>query len=162
MMGSGMMDPAMMRMMHERMMAAAGSMASGNAPLILVVPVAGGGMRGPDGRMMGGSMHGEMMEMMEMMEGAGGSMRAHASPGGMAADQGFAAGVVTPARHLSVDDVRHFLEHRLEALGNPRLALGEIAEAGADEITAEIVTADGSLVEQLTVDRHSGAVRPVR
>lgn len=68
-------------------------------------------------------------------------------------------GTVRPMRHLSVEDVRHHFEHRLERYGNDRLKLGQVRESGKESIVAEIVTVDDSLVERLEVDRHSGRVR---
>jgi hypothetical protein len=153
MMGSGMMDPERMRMMHERMMQADRGL--GTAPVIVILPVPGSSM-GPGTPMMADGM-------MSMMAGTGVAMqRGIGAPESTPAGQWLAAGAVTPALHLSVEDVRHFFEHRLEEHGNPRLTLGKVAEAGEDAITAEIVTSDGSLVERLSVDRHSGAIRPLR
>lgn len=70
-----------------------------------------------------------------------------------------AAVVVTPIQHLSPDDVRHFLEHRLERQGNNRLKVGDVKEADEDTIVADIVTVDGSLVDRLSVDRHAGTMQ---
>lgn len=67
---------------------------------------------------------------------------------------------VVPSRDLGVDDVRHFLEHRLEMQGNKRLKLGEVKEVDGDKIAADIITLDGSLVQRLEVDRHGGQMRP--
>lgn len=154
MMGSGMMSPEMMRMMHEGMMRGA-ERGPGAAPVIVIVPVPGSGT-GPGMPMMADGM-------MPTMAGAGMAMhRGAGAPEAISAGRSLAAGAVTPALHLSVKDVRHFFEHRLDEHGNPRLTLGEVAEAGEDAITAEIVTSDGSLVERLSVDRHSGAIRPLR
>ncbi len=60
-----------------------------------------------------------------------------------------------------MDDVRHVLEHRLEMQGNKRLKLGEVKEADDDTIVAEITTVDGSLVQRLEVDRHTGQMKQV-
>ncbi len=65
-------------------------------------------------------------------------------------------GPVMRFEDLSVDDVRHFLEHRLEMHGNKRLKIAEVREADDDKIVADITTLDGSLVERLEFDRHSG------
>ncbi|MET4805029.1 hypothetical protein [Limibacillus sp. MBR-115] len=67
---------------------------------------------------------------------------------------------VVPSRDLGVEDVRHFLEHRLEMQGNKRLKLGEVREVDGDKIVADIVTLDGSLVHRIEVDRHDGQMRP--
>jgi hypothetical protein len=64
-------------------------------------------------------------------------------------------------RDLGADQVRHILEHQLAMQGNPRLKLGEVKEADADSITAEIVTQDGSLVQKYSVDRHTGQFQQV-
>lgn len=66
--------------------------------------------------------------------------------------------VVVPIRHLSVEEVRHFLEHWLDDLGNKRIRLGDIKEVDDEHIAADIVTQDGSLVDRLRVDRHTGEV----
>ena len=65
---------------------------------------------------------------------------------------------IVASKDLSTDDVRHFLEHRLALQGNKRLQIGKIEEQDKDTIMAEIQTVDGSLVQCLKVDRHSGAV----
>lgn len=64
------------------------------------------------------------------------------------------------ARDLSIDDVRHMMQHRVERSGNPNLKLGEVAEHGEDAIAADVVTQDGSLVRRFVVDRHTGAMHP--
>lgn len=61
-------------------------------------------------------------------------------------------------REVTVDSVSAFLEHRLDMWGNERLKLGEVSEQGEDTIVGEIVTKDGSLVERLVFDRHTGRV----
>jgi hypothetical protein len=62
---------------------------------------------------------------------------------------------------LTADDVRHFLEHRLEMHGNKRLKVGEVNEADDDKIIADITTVDDSLVQRLEVDRHTGKMQHV-
>lgn len=107
------------------------------------------GQRGGSGDMMGqGPGSGTMM-------GQGSRSGMMMRPGGMALD----SGVVTPIQHLSVDDARHYFEHRLRQIGNARLKLGEVAETNDDLITVDIVTVDDSLVDRLEVDRHSGAIQ---
>lgn len=69
--------------------------------------------------------------------------------------------VVVPSRDLSVDDVRHFLEHSIDMHGNKRLKVGEVTETDQHTIVAEIVTQDGSLVQRLNVDRYTGQIRQV-
>jgi hypothetical protein len=62
---------------------------------------------------------------------------------------------------LSVEGARGWLERKLDWHGNPRLKLGEVVAADDDTITAEIVTRDGSLVQKLAIDRHSGFMRQI-
>ncbi len=125
-----------------------------------------GGMTGQGGMMQGGQMMGGMMQgdqggmmghgmMRGMMHGGQGGMMGHGKMG-----QGFGNRVV-PSTHLSTDDVRHFLEHRLARRGNKRLKVGEVKEEGNDSIIADIVTVDDSLVERLKVDRHAGRIERV-
>ncbi len=97
-------------------------------------------------QMKGGQMQPGMMNKMNMM---GQGMMGH----------DFGARVV-PSKHLSVEDVRHFLEHRLARRGNKRLKVGEVKEED-DAIIADIVTVDDSLVERLRVDRHTGRIEHV-
>ncbi|HEY9814657.1 MAG TPA: hypothetical protein V6D20_02470 [Candidatus Obscuribacterales bacterium] len=61
---------------------------------------------------------------------------------------------------LDADDVRRMMEYRLRGMNNPNIKIGNIAEQDADTITAEIVTKDGSLVQRLNVDRHTGWMQP--
>jgi hypothetical protein len=80
--------------------------------------------------------------------------------GMMGGGQGFGSRVV-PQTHLTIDDVRHHFEHRLEMRGNKRLKVGEVKEKDKDKIVADITTTDGSLVERFEVDRHSGKLRNI-
>ena len=57
--------------------------------------------------------------------------------------------------------VRLILEYRLLVAGNPRLRVGDVREA-ADVVIAQVVTADGALVEEYAVDKKSGAWTPIR
>lgn len=68
---------------------------------------------------------------------------------------------VVPSKHLTADDVRHFLEHRLEMQGNKRLKVGEVKDADDKKIVADITTVDDSLVQRLEVDRHTGQMRDI-
>lgn len=70
-------------------------------------------------------------------------------------------GPVVQIEDLSADDVRHFLEHRLAMQGNKRLKLADVKEVDGDKIVADITTVDGSLVERLQVDRHTGQMKQV-
>lgn len=65
-------------------------------------------------------------------------------------------------RDLSVADVRHILELRLDRQGNPNLRLGNLEEKDGHTVIADIVTQDGSLVQRLEIDRHTGLTRPTQ
>lgn len=105
-----------------------------------------GGMGMTCPMMQGGMMHGGMMASPMMNSGMGGV--------GIGALFGSR---VTPQMNLSVEDVRGYLGTQLERLNNKRLKIGEI-KSDDGTITADIVTADNSLVQRLKVDRHSGAI----
>lgn len=82
-------------------------------------------------------------------------------PGMMGPGQGFGmrpgfGGQPMLGRDLSVEDVRHMLDHRLEWTGNARLKVGDVQGLDDDTILAEILTVDGSLVERIRIDRHTG------
>lgn len=80
-------------------------------------------------------------------------------PGMMGPDQGW----MQPLRQdLSVDDVRHIMAHRLAWSGNPNLRLGDVEAKDDDTVVVEIVTRDGSPVQTLEVDRHTGRTTPAR
>lgn len=75
--------------------------------------------------------------------------------------QGMGPGpMMTLPQDLSVENVRHMLEHRLARQGNPNLKLGEVEENDEDTIEAEIVTQHGLLVQRWEMDRHTGWMRP--
>jgi len=57
--------------------------------------------------------------------------------------------------------VRLLLEYRLMVTGNPRLRIGKIADDGTS-VTAQVVTAEGSLVEEYGIDKKTGVWRPIR
>jgi hypothetical protein len=81
-----------------------------------------------------------------MMQGYGmgpGMMQGYGTPGGFSKD-------------LSTDDVRTMLERHLAMMGNKRLKVGDVKENDKNTIVADIVTADGSLVDRVAVNRHSG------
>jgi len=101
----------------------------------------GGPMMGPDERRGGRMGFGMMMDPDEMMApGRGGMDRVLRSD-------------------LTTDEVRHMMEHQLEWMGNPNLKLGKVEESDDGEIIAEVVTQDGSLVQRLEVDPHTGRTR---
>ena len=68
---------------------------------------------------------------------------------------------VVPIKHLSTDDVRHFLEHRLDGQGYKRLKVGPVEAKDNGTVVAEIVTAEGSLVQRLEVDQHTGLIKHI-
>jgi hypothetical protein len=77
--------------------------------------------------------------------------------------QGMGPGMMAPLREdLSVADVRHMMEHRLAWNGNPHIKVGKVEESDDDTIVADIVTQDGSLVQKLEVDRHTGWTHPAQ
>ena len=59
-------------------------------------------------------------------------------------------------RDLSAADVKEILEHRLFHQGNKRLRVGKVEVRDEDTVLAEIETVDGSLVERLEANRHTG------
>jgi hypothetical protein len=138
----------------------------------------GEGQHADDGRMMGGGrpgmsgsgmdhcmmMHGGMSSgMMGGQMGRGMMMRPGMMGSGMMHDSGRSGmdalfgSRVRPVMNLSVDDVRGYLIMRLDRLANKRLKIGDIKSDDAT-ITADIVTVDNSLVQQLKVDRHTGMI----
>ena len=72
-----------------------------------------------------------------------GMMQGYGTPGGFSKD-------------LSTDDVRTMLERQLAMTGNKRLKVGDVKEKDNNTIVADIVTADGSLVDRVAVNRHNG------
>ena len=151
MMGPGMMGPGMMGpgMMGPGMMGP-GMMGPGMmGPGMMGPGMMGPGMMGPG--MMGPGMMGQQPgNGMGMGQGPGFGMGM--GPGGPFA--------MPLAKDLSADDVRHMLEHRLAWHGNERLKVGTVEEKDADTIVAEVVTAEGSVVQRLEIDRHTGWTRP--
>jgi hypothetical protein len=115
----------------------------------------GSGMGGQS--MMGSGMGGQSM----MGSGMGGQSMMGSGMGSQGMMGPSFGNQVVLRKDLAADDVRHFLEHRLEMLGNKRLQVGEVKEADEDEIVADITTVDGSLVQRLKVDRHTGQMQHV-
>jgi hypothetical protein len=116
------------------------------------MPMMGQGTMGP------GMMHDGMGPGM-MQGGMGpGMMQGGKGPGMMQGGMGALFGArVTPMMNLSAEDVRGYLTAQLERLNNKRLKIGDIKEDDG-AITADIVTVDNSLVQRLSVDRHTGAI----
>ncbi len=63
---------------------------------------------------------------------------------------------------LSSDDVKSMLERWVNWQGNPRIKVGDVKEENDDVIVADIVTQDGSLVDRVKVDRHTGYMQRVQ
>ncbi|MGF1608853.1 MAG: hypothetical protein ACFCUQ_05620 [Kiloniellales bacterium] len=159
MMGPGMMGPGMM-----------GGYGPGNCPMMGYGYGPGPGMGYGPGQGMGHGMmgHGMMGQgmgpgmmgpgMMGQGMGPGMGQGRGMGPGsGSSMGPGYGGGMpMFRDRDLGADEVRHVLEHQLAMHGNPRLKVGEVTEADADSIIAEIVTQDGSLVQKYSVDRHTG------
>lgn len=144
-MGSGMMGPRMM--------------GQGMGPGMMMGQGMGSGMMGPN--MMGPGMgqgmgrgEGQNMAPGTMGPGMGQGM----GPNMMGQGMGPGAMQALP-QDLTLEQVRHMFEHRLDRMGNPNIKVGDVVEADEDTITAEIVTNDGSLVQRFMVDRHTGAMR---
>jgi len=101
-----------------------------------------------------GSRMGQRMGRSGMM----GMMGSRAMPSGTTSGMSALFGSrVTPVMNLSVDEVREYLALQLENLSNKRLKIGDV-KAEEVTITADIVTVDNSLVQQLKVDRHTGTI----
>ena len=143
----------MMRMMREGNMAGQMGGMQGEGPM----PGRMGGMAdAPMGHGMMGRIGQGDMPMGQMMRGQHSAMGGHGL--GPDAIYGMPQGSVTemtPAR------VEAFLSHLLERHANPRLELGEVAEAEDGNITAEIVTTEGSLVQRLSFNRYPGLFRQI-
>ena len=61
----------------------------------------------------------------------------------------------------SEKSVRLLLEYRLMLAGNPRLTVGRVTDQG-DSILGQVVTRDGSVVDEYRVDKKTGGWAPVR
>ncbi len=133
-------------------------MGYGMGPGMMGQGTTGQGMMGM-GRGMGPGMSAGNCPLMGAgMMGMGAGM----GPGMGRGMMGSGWGYIPPPVNLSVADVKSYMERWVEAMGNPRLKLGKVAEKDADTITAEIVTKDDSVVQELEVDRHSGFFRPAQ
>jgi len=62
---------------------------------------------------------------------------------------------------LSVGQVKSYLQHWIEASGNPHLKVGSVVAKNAGTIIAEIVTDKGAPVERLSVNRQTGRYEPI-
>ena len=152
--GMGMMTPEMMQMMQRMMgQGAMPGMMEGMAGQTTPEGDAGPGTRGQ--MPMSGMMMCPMMRM--MMSGQAGM----GMPGMMGGQGNLLGTPLGVPEEMTEDRVRALLEQQLTSLGNPRLRLGEIGTASDGSITAEIVTVDGSLVQELAFNRYPGLVRQI-
>jgi len=124
----------------------------------------GGMHQGPGWMDHGGMHHGPGMSFDQGRMGHGGM---HHQPGwghhgtgpGMG---GYGFGRDALRQDLAADDVKHILEHRLQWQGFTNLSVGNIAEKDDDTLTADVITEDGTLVQQFEVNRHTGAFSPAQ
>jgi hypothetical protein len=134
-------------MMNQMPMMGQGMMGQGQMPMM------GQGMMGQGQMPMMGGM---MMDPGMMGQGMMGQGQMPMMGSGM-----MGQGDAYLVHDLSGEDVRHVLEHRLTRIGMPNLTVGNVEEQDADTVLAEIVTKDGTLVQRLSVDRHTGAMTPL-
>ena len=108
----------------------------------------GGMHQGPGWMGQGGMGHGGM----------------HQGPGwmGQGGMGGYGSGPGALRQDLAADDVKHILQHRLQWQGFTNLRVGDIAEKDDDTLTADVVTEEGTLVQQFEVNRHTGAIGPAQ
>ncbi len=59
---------------------------------------------------------------------------------------------------LTAEDVRKTFTERLAWRHQGRLEVGEVSEVGDNAIKVVIITRDGSLVHEITVDRETGRI----
>jgi|GEM_PF-2986669 len=76
-------------------------------------------------------------------------------PGGSDFFQGVEAGLQADGV-ISTDEIKGLLEKRLAMWNNPNVKVGNVVEKDDNTISAEIVTKDGSLVQNLEFDRKTG------
>jgi len=63
-----------------------------------------------------------------------------------------------PQKPLNEENARQLVENYLKSTNNPNLKLGKIADNG-ENFEAEILTKDGSLVNEILVDKNTGWMR---
>jgi hypothetical protein len=105
---------------------------------------------GPSSAMKGSGMGSGMMQggMMGMMHGG-------QAGAGMAGCPLMTGGDLA----LNVEKARSLVTAHLVMMGNDRLRVGSV-QAQGDDFVAQIETVDGSLVNRLTIDGKTGAMRP--
>ena len=112
-------------------------------------------MMGPEMMMRMKRMHGEMMDRM-----GSGMMAGQGMDGGMMG--GICAMMMADGdKELTPEQVRAILEGQIAWSGNKRLKVGAVEQEDENRYVADIVTVDDSLVQQVEVDRSTGAMRPV-
>ena len=95
--------------------------------------------------------------------GMGPGMMGQGQMGPMMGQGQMGPGMMRPLpEDLSTAQVRHMMEHQLAWQGNPNLKVGKVEDKDDDTIIADVVTQDGSLVQRLEVDRHTGWMRPAQ
>ena len=114
------------------------------------MPMMGPGMMQP-GMMQPGMMQPGMMQRGMMMH-PGAMMQ----PGMMAPRLGWPLAV---PRALTLEEVQEALERLLRQTNNPNIKLGLVEQADDERFRATVVTQEGSLVQTLSIDRFSGAMR---
>ncbi len=108
----------------------------------------------------------DFYELSRQIERLAALMRVFSQSMKTGAEPGMAGLVVTgtPAygpEGPNAKSVRLILDYRLMVAGNPRLKVGRV-EDGKDRVRAEVVTADGSLVEEYSIDKITGIWSPAR
>jgi hypothetical protein len=108
----------------------------------------------------------EMMMRMKRMHGDRMGRMGPGMRGGMIGGQGMMGGMCAMMmaqgdKDLSADQVRAILEGQIAWTGNKRLKVGAVEQKDEETYVADIVTVDDSLVQQVQVDRNTGAMRPV-
>lgn len=114
-----------------------------------------------------GANQGQMPMMGQGMMGQGYQgqmpMMRHGMMGQMPMMGGYGHGQMEPLRRdLTADEVKHMMEHRVAWAGNPNLKVGEVTEKDDDTIEVEIVTKNGSLVQKIEIDRHTGRMQTLQ
>ncbi len=142
-----------------------------SAPALSHGPGQGGPGYGPGYGMMGGGMMGGGAGYGGQQQGFGpgagyGGMMGPGHGHGFGNGAGFGFGpcgqAAAAGEDIDVDGVKARMERWLAVQNNERLKLGKVEEVDDDTITAEIVTVDGSLVQKLAIDRHTGRTQPAK
>ena len=98
--------------------------------------------------------------MMYGNPGGYGSGMMYGYPGGYGPGMMWGRGNGSNDLNLSVSDVRANFERMLWFHGNQHVKIGDVVAKDDNTIVVTIVTKEGSLVQQMFVDRHSGFMRP--